>query len=1430
MLTRGNHAALVLLVFGGTALGQQGSDWQKHLERKRARDEAGLGNSLGGLIVLLSGPNVYNSFLAPLIEAGVDIELAENEANQGPKLPQDTNCNVTSAAVVQAGTLTGSLASPSITGLLFGFEGGFLGVPYTAPAGTTDLGTCTKPQGSSGQSAVAHAVAPTTTLTCPNANVDGFPASATATITTTTNGQANVSLNVTYKSNGKNEAFTGTASVLSGSTHACTNDAPAGDDISTYTGEVYLNFPADLDLGGPLPLRFQRYYASLLSLNGVFTLLGANWMSNFDTQLVPSTFSGGSPTDVAIVRFGGKSVRFHQSGGTWQLVTPERYADQLIQSGAEYQYFSVHDNLLYAFNIGSGALTRIQDRNGNQLTVTRSQTNQITLVSDGLGRTLTFTYDSSGYLSKVTDESGRSISMGHGGQSFPLDLTSFTDAAGKTTTFTYTYPFTGSAMASETLPLGNTIYTQTYDAVGRVIKQTDGLGNATSLAYSATGGATTVTDALGNKSSYTYGTPTLVTSYSDGLNSTGTFAYDSNSRPTMIMDRNGNKETITYHASGFPASITDPNGNTTSFTYAASTFGGFTAYDLTGVTYADGTSVSFTRDANGNVTKYTDAAGFNTSYTYNSRGQRLTMVNPLSGTTTYTYNSDGTLASVQTPAGDTTTLGYDTLKRVNQVKHPDATTIGYVYDAVDGLTQVTNERGKVTVVAYDDNGQLTGITDPLGNVTSFTYDAAGNVTTEKIPAGTTTNTYNADDFVKTITAPTGEIRTFGYDADLRPLTSADTVGQLAAVSWDNESGLTSLTDGAGRKSTFTPDPLGQVTTAATPLGESVLQTYDNRNRLASAKDPLALTSTWSYEPRGHLSSTTAPGSVTTSYARDGLGGLTSITDPNGNAWTTVHDSSGRTTSETDPLGNKVTYTYDSRNRRTGESSNVATVQYTYDAAGNRTASTYSDSTTIAYTFDDDNRPTGGTGATFTLDASGFINNSSGLAVGRDSSSRMNSITYPAGKATYTYNNRGLLSQVSDWAGGSVSFTYNAALQVTSITRSNGVTTAYTYDGDGRLIGVTESTGSTTLASIQFQRDADGRVTSEARNQPQTVTIAGGVSSFTYDAASQVVGFTYDALGRLKKDSLRTYVFDAATRVTSYQGSDGTASFTYDAFGMRISRASSGTTENYTINYATTLPTIAVVRSGGADRRYYIYTPDGVPLYWIDASGSAHHFLHYDELGNTVLLTGDNGAVTDSYGISPYGESVTQNGSTANPYTWQGAAGVMQEGLTSLYYVRARYYESATGRFLSRDPVQHATPREFDPYQYASGDPVDFFDPTGMIGKSISGQWAPDSPFYGSGQSPSSFAGNNIIYAAARDTTNSGWRDLGVSHISTARPVIAKKSTCTCVKSFFRNYCDGDCSDPGETCQGDSFVTIFIDYFTYPVHCDCYKGKGSFVTQ
>jgi RHS repeat-associated protein len=1097
--------------------------------------------------------------------------------------------------------------------------------------------------------------------------------------------------------------------ILPGTPHAETYSEDTKDPISTATGELLGGPFADLDLGGPLPLQFRRSYGTTLGAITGQTPLGYNWMSNFDPYL---TLTG----NLAVVAIeGGGSTSFQLNGSTYQTVFPARMAFQLVKNATGYRYLDPAQVLIYTFD-ATGHLTRIEDRNGNALTLTPGGPfNSPSEVSDGLGRTLTFTYSTAGNLIRVQDQTGRSVSYA---QDANANLTAATDANGNTTAYVYA----GNELAKTTLPLGNVPYTQAFDPnTGSAVKQTDSMGNTTTLAYVAGGtpGKTVMTDPLGRVTTYNYADLVDVSAVTDADGQTASYTYDSLHRPITATDRLGNKSSVTYDpASGYVASITDAKGSTTTFTYQSQVQGDFTFFNLTQIGYADGTTETYSYDASGNVLTATDGAGKTSKYTYNSRGQMLTATNPAGGVTTLTYNADGTVATRQDPAGNVTTYGYDSLKRLASIQRPDQSSVSFTRDALDQILSVTDERGKVTKFAYDANTNLKSVTDALNQSAKMSYD------TDDLPAILTDPLGNSTMFqydplgsVTAVLNAAGEKNTYSYDNLERAQSALDPSGKGSSFTYDAEGRLATLTDALGNTAKFTVDQLGRTTGVSSPLSESTAIAYDALSRVTSITDPLSRTTSYSYENRGLPVGIGAPGGLSTSFAWGDLQVLTSFTDPNGNKWPLSHDSLGRLTSITDPLGHALTYAYDKRNRVSSVSSTADSVQIAYDAAGNAVQAKYSDGSFVVYTYDDDNRLTGGTGLSFGYDGAGRLTSSNGLATAYDGVGRITSVMYPPGKMTYSYDSRGLLSQISDWANGMVSFKFNDAHQLVSITRSNGVATQYSYDKDGRVASLAETSGGSALASINLTRDALGRVTASNRNLPQQASPTAGALPLGFDAANQISGFTYDARGRLTKgDGGSAYTWNPASRLVSYTRADGSASFTYDGLGQRISRTGpDGVAMNYVLNYALGLPSVAIVQSGKSDLRYYVYTPEGLLLYSIEAADGSHNFYSFDETGSTTFLTGDSGAVTGSYGISPYGEVITAASSNTsdNPFTWQGQFGVMQEPGASLFYMRFRYYDSTFARFLSRDPLFSPNPREVNPYQYAAGNPVSNFDPTGL---------------------------------------------------------------------------------------------------------------------
>ena len=578
--------------------------------------------------------------------------------------------------------------------------------------------------------------------------------------------------------------------------------------------------------------------------------------------------------------------------------------------------------------------------------------------------------------------------------------------------------------------------------------------------------------------------------------------------------------------------------------------------------------------------------------------------------------------------------------------------------------------------------------------------------------GTASSTYDELGRLKTITDENSNTVTLGYDILGRLTAITDPLGHVSARTYDAEKILTSRTDPLGNTTLFSSDQMGRITQTTSPLGNIVGIAYDTMGRVSTATNPLGEVTILNRDARGLLSGIDLPASISTSYTRNALGLITTMTDPNGNNWLAIYDNLGRLTSSADPLGNTQTTAYDMRNRLDTLTfpDALGALTLTYDPAGNVLQAAYSDGTTFDYTYDANDRLSAANGMTRSYDDNGWITESNGIAITRDPGGRISSMTLALGKTVnYAYDANDNLVQVSDWAAGITTFSYDDADRLTAISRPNGVNTTYTYDNDSRLTGLTEGA----VSSIVLARDAKGQITSATRIVPETLSLTqAATKNQTFDAASQVDASSYDALGRLTDDGTRSYVWDLASRLTSYTESGNTIEFTYDALGNRLSRTESGVTRVFVWNEALGLTSVSIEKVGGVDLRYYIHTPGGLLLYRLEAGDNTRRDYHFDEMGNTLFLSDVGGAVMAGYAYSPYGELISRSGVIENAHTWQGQLGVAHEGTSGLYYIRARYYDSSTGRFISRDPLKSISPREVNPYQYALNNPLRFVDPLG----------------------------------------------------------------------------------------------------------------------
>jgi len=110
---------------------------------------------------------------------------------------------------------------------------------------------------------------------------------------------------------------------------------------------------------------------------------------------------------------------------------------------------------------------------------------------------------------------------------------------------------------------------------------------------------------------------------------------------------------------------------------------------------------------------------------------------------------------------------------------------------------------------------------------------------------------------------------------------------------------------------------------------------------------------------------------------------------------------------------------------------------------------------------------------------------------------------------------------------------------------------------------------------------------------------------------------------------------------------------------------------------------------------------------VDGAGNVRYYLA-DHLGSTRGLADAAGNITDSYSYDPYGQRTAVTGSLAD--TPFGYAGQYTDLETGFQYLRARYYDPATGQFLTVDPLVDVTGK---PYAYAVDNPLNATDPWGL---------------------------------------------------------------------------------------------------------------------
>jgi len=342
--------------------------------------------------------------------------------------------------------------------------------------------------------------------------------------------------------------------------------------------------------------------------------------------------------------------------------------------------------------------------------------------------------------------------------------------------------------------------------------------------------------------------------------------------------------------------------------------------------------------------------------------------------------------------------------------------------------------------------------------------------------------------------------------------------------------------------------------------------------------------------------------------------------------------------------------------------------------------------------------------------------------------------------TYTYDNASNVATVAYPKGLTSTFTYDELNRVTGLSTPPIANYSYTLGLTGNRTNATEQSGRT----LQWSYNGIYQLTNETiTGDPANNDGNNGYASYTLDpvgnrtgATSTFSGFspgfgsynpndqisteTYDSNGNVTRTANgNNYIYDSENHMISMSNSTTSVTMKYDAFGNRVSKAvtTAGvtTTTQYLVDnlnptgYAQVLDELTGPIGSAAVSRTYTYGLQRISQ--VQITGNVLSYYQYDGGGSVRQLTNSVGQVTDSYEYDAFGNSFTKTGTTPNNYLYRGE---QYDSDLGLYYLRARYYNPATGRFLSRDPEDgHAwDPKSLHKYLYAGGDPVNEIDPLG----------------------------------------------------------------------------------------------------------------------
>ncbi|KPC78362.1 DUF6531 domain-containing protein [Streptomyces sp. NRRL S-4] len=1010
-----------------------------------------------------------------------------------------------------------------------------------------------------------------------------------------------------------------------------------GDPVDMASGQMILA-QTDVRLPGSLPLTLRRTHLSGYEAGASF---GSSWASTIDERLEEDAQSGG----VSWYREDGSVLVYPRLpdivGDRVQpaegMLLPLTY---MSRDGA--YALTVQDpctGLIRHFEtapLRSGVwwLTEIEDRNGNTLTIERSEAGTAAEV-----------IHSGGYRVQVESdpELGRVRALHVLADDGPVRIRSFR--------------YDDSAALVEVRNAVNAPLHLTYDTAQRITGWRDSTDTEFVYIYDASGRVveTRGTDGILN-SRITYGVPdesgTRTVSYTDSLGHTTVYRSDRHGQIIAITDPLGHITTQTWDRHDHLLTRTDPLSRTTRWDWNDSG-------DLVAFTTPDGACTRIAYNDSHLPVELTNPDGTQTLQEFHGCGNRTRLTTADGAVHHFTYHSTGAVATATDPLGFITTIECDAAGMPTAVIDPRGARMQGRYDMFGRLVRRTNALGDTTTLARNGEGHLERRTAPDGTAETWTWDGEGNCTSYTDPlGGATCLSYGAFGLLRARTSPDGSSHRYRHDTEERLTHVTNALGQTWHYAYDSAGRLAAETDFDGRTTAYTYDAAGQPA-ARTAAGETVAYEFDVAGRL-SCKTVDGARTEYRYDEASRLTTATSPSS-SLGFSYDAAGRLlTQHTD--GAALSLAYDLAGRRTSRTTSSGAVTTWAHDEGHRPASMAVSGHTVAFDYDASGRELTRDVDDFVSLSHIYDTSGRLT----AQFVTDG-----------VGRD----------PLQHRSFIYRADGHLTGVEDQLAGTRRFDLDAAGRVTAV-HAGKRSESYAYDAMGNQTSASwargfpghDATGPrdyvgtriTRAGNVRYEHDARGRITVRQKTRlsrnPDTWR-------YEWDAEDKLTAVTapdgtrwcylYDPLGRrtaklrMADDGMtvleRTdFTWDGVTlceQTTRVAGAPELVTLTWDHDGL------TPLTQTETKHLADAPQEVI-------DRRFFVIVTD--------------------QIGTPTELVDEAGHITWRARASLWGATSWNRDATA--YTPLRFSGQYHDLETELNYNYFRHYDSETARYATLDPL------------------------------------------------------------------------------------------------------------------------------------------------